>query len=37
MVDRFIAAIAGVHEVPLHTRNRKDVEPFTAIIEIRSA
>ena len=36
VVDLFIAATARVHEVPLYTRNRKDFEPFTAIIEIRS-
>ncbi len=36
VVDLFIAATARVHEVPLYTRNRRDFEPFTAIIEIRS-
>ena len=37
VVDLFIAATARVHDVPLYTRNRRDFEPFAALIELRSA
>lgn len=37
VVDLLIAATARVYGIPLYTRNRNDFEPFTELIEIRSA
>jgi predicted nucleic acid-binding protein len=37
VVDLFIAATARVHDVPLYTKNRKDVEPYAGLIEVRRA
>lgn len=37
VVDVFVAATARVHGVALYTRNRQDFEPFSELIELRSA
>ena len=37
VVDLFIAATARAHGLPLYSRNRRDLEPFADLIELRSA